>query len=87
MLFSVEQAFVRRDEKLAPLKTPAWEASRRVDCLFSLRNFLGGTDFVQFCADSEIFVPARECANKRPVALASPMACGSRVPPRDSSKR
>ena len=46
-----------------------------------LRNFLGGTDFVQFCADSEIFVPARECANKRPVALASPMACGSRVPP------
>ena len=52
-----------------------------------LRNFLGGTDFVQFCADSEIFVPARECANKRPVALASPMACGSRVAPRDSSKR
>ena len=52
-----------------------------------LRNFLGGTDFVQFCADSEIFVPARECASKRPVALASPMACGSRVPPRDSSKR
>ena len=54
---------------------------------FFLINFLGGTDFVQFCADSEIFVPVRECANKRPVALASPMACGSRVPPRDSSKR
>ena len=26
MLFSVEQAFVGRDETLAPLKTPAWEA-------------------------------------------------------------
>ena len=27
MLSSVEQAFVGRDEKRAPLKTPAWEAS------------------------------------------------------------
>ena len=27
MLFSVEQAFVGRDEKRAPLKTPSWEAS------------------------------------------------------------
>ena len=26
MLFSVEQAFVGRDETRAPLKTPAWEA-------------------------------------------------------------
>ena len=26
MLSSVEQAFVGRDEKQAPLKTPAWEA-------------------------------------------------------------
>ena len=26
MLFSVEQVFVGRDEKRAPLKTPAWEA-------------------------------------------------------------
>ena len=26
MLFSVEQAFVRRNEKQAALKTPAWEA-------------------------------------------------------------
>ena len=25
-MFSVEQAFVGRDEKQAPLKTPAWEA-------------------------------------------------------------
>ena len=29
MLFSVEQAFVGRDEKRAPLKTPAWEATLR----------------------------------------------------------
>ena len=27
MLFSVEQAFVGRDEIRAPLKTPAWEAN------------------------------------------------------------
>ena len=27
MLFSVEQAFVGRDEKRAPLKTHAWEAT------------------------------------------------------------
>ena len=31
MLFSVEQAFVGRDEKLAPLKTPAWEAIQHCD--------------------------------------------------------
>ena len=30
MLFSVEQAFVGRDEKRAPLKMPAWEATFRV---------------------------------------------------------
>ena len=29
MLFLVEQAFVGRDEKRAPLKTPAWEATLR----------------------------------------------------------
>ena len=28
MLFSVEQAFVGRDEKRAPLKMPTWEASK-----------------------------------------------------------
>ena len=27
MLFSVEQAFVGRNEKRAPLKTPTWEAT------------------------------------------------------------
>ena len=36
MLFSVEQAFIGGgDEKRAPLKTPAWEATRtRVKLLF-----------------------------------------------------
>ena len=33
MLSSVEQAFVRRDEKRAPLKTPAWEAMEFVASL------------------------------------------------------
>ena len=27
MLFSVEQAFVERDERRAPLKMPVWEAT------------------------------------------------------------
>ena len=31
MLSSVEQAFVGRDEKRAPLKTPVWEASKGQD--------------------------------------------------------
>ena len=31
MLFSVEQAFVGRDEKRALLKTPAWEATINPD--------------------------------------------------------
>ena len=35
MLFSVEQAFVGRDEKRAPLKTPAWEASVLATFVFS----------------------------------------------------
>ena len=30
MLFSVEQAFVGREEIRAPLKTPAWEATPRL---------------------------------------------------------
>ena len=32
MLSSVEQAFVGRDEKRAPLKTPAWEARLELIC-------------------------------------------------------
>ena len=31
MLFWVEQAFVGREEIRAPLKTPAWEATKRLD--------------------------------------------------------
>ena len=31
-MFSVEQAFVGRDEKRAPLKTPAWEAMMWTSC-------------------------------------------------------
>ena len=34
MLFSVEQAFVGRDEKRAPLKTPEWEANVIPTCSF-----------------------------------------------------
>ena len=36
MLFSVEKAFVGRDEKRAPLKTPAWEASDFSACSYLL---------------------------------------------------
>ena len=35
MLFSVEQAFVGRDEKRAPLKMPAWEATMSVEISIS----------------------------------------------------
>ena len=31
MLFSVEQAFVGREEIRAPLKTPAWEATQALE--------------------------------------------------------
>ena len=33
MLFSAEQAFVGRDEKRAPLKTPAWETNSKIDLM------------------------------------------------------
>ena len=36
-MFSVEQAFVGRDEKRAPLKTPAWEAMISDDKCISKR--------------------------------------------------
>ena len=41
MLFSVEQAFVGRDEIQAPLKTPAWEASGMDECLRVLKGSIG----------------------------------------------
>ena len=37
MLSSVEQVFVGRDEKLVPLKTPAWEAKERNALKFGQR--------------------------------------------------
>ena len=36
MLFSVEQAFVGRDEKRAPLKTSEWKATIDMDHLDTL---------------------------------------------------
>ena len=43
MLSSFEQAFVGRDEKRAPLKTPAWEATNAPDrfyrhCLLKVKD-------------------------------------------------
>ena len=42
MLFSVEQAFVERDEILAPLKRPAWKAiasqARKEFTVFTAHN-------------------------------------------------
>ena len=38
MLFSVEQAFVGRDENRAPVKTPVWEASSPHDQRFLLEQ-------------------------------------------------
>ena len=55
MLFSVEQAFVGRDEKRAPLKTPAWEAkyfSEPLIDLFSL--YVSVTVSFKFCLNHVI---------------------------------
>ena len=41
MLSSLEQVFVGRDEKRAPLKTPAWEA-------IILADFLGKRSLLQW---------------------------------------
>ena len=38
MLFSVEQAFVGRDEIRAPLETPAWEANQEFEDVSNHRN-------------------------------------------------
>ena len=38
MLFSVEQAFVGRDERRAPLKRPAGEATNRRDDIWNEAN-------------------------------------------------
>ena len=38
MLFSAEQAFVGRDERRAPLKTPVWEARWIQDPSLAMNN-------------------------------------------------
>ena len=41
MLFPAEQAFVGRDDKRAPLKTPAWEANvTHAHCVYIVRKFI-----------------------------------------------
>ena len=40
MLFAVEQWFVGRDEKRAPLKTPACEARLNVSCCINVYNII-----------------------------------------------
>ena len=40
MMFSVVQAFVGRDEKRAPLKTPAWEARGKCDISHFSREYV-----------------------------------------------
>ena len=50
MLFSVEQTFVGRDEKRAPLKTPAWEATTNRAKVFSrasLRKAIVGIERIR----------------------------------------
>ena len=42
MLFSVEQAFVGREEIRAPLKTPAWEA--RLEAFLHYKTVIFSTD-------------------------------------------
>ena len=41
MLFSVEQAFVGREEIRAPLKTPAWEAIAGLACVAGVERGRG----------------------------------------------
>ena len=47
MLFSVEQAFVGREEIRAPLKTPAWEGNWKGDKSFILKVNLYSTVFIK----------------------------------------
>ena len=70
-------------------------SGRRVDCFFFLKTFSWWYRFCSVLCRLLNFrllhvlrasPPARGRASKRLLALASPMACGSRVTPRDSSK-
>ena len=55
MLFSVEQAFVGREEIRAPLKTPAWEANvgQASNCM--LETSIVGCGYHGTVVDSNVF--------------------------------
>ena len=60
-MFSVEQAFVGRDEKRAPLKTPAWEATKKLVWLFILKevNLFPGSKMIKLLPLDNLFPPPR----------------------------
>ena len=69
MLFPAEQAFVGRDEKRAPLKTPAWEATtvqaRHVKYFldsFAVKN--DGDSASVFGPDAPLFSDLTGCLKK-----------------------
>ena len=61
MLFSVEQAFVGRDEKRAPLKTPAWEATKKLVRLLILKEVkpFPGSKMIKLLPLDNLFPPPR----------------------------
>ena len=60
-MFSVEQAFVGRDEKRAPLKTPAWEATKKLVRLFILKEVKPSPDskMTKLLTVDNLFLPLR----------------------------
>ena len=54
MLSSVEQAFVGREEKRAPLKTPAWEASKTLAKTQSCNRKLYSTETALLCVTDDL---------------------------------
>ena len=54
MLFSVEQAFVGRDEIRAPQKTPAWEAISSPEPVVSWSHGLGSLQIKQSAASMSL---------------------------------
>ena len=52
MLSSVEQAFVGRDEKRAPLKTPAWEARQNSEVVGICSSIGGDRNMQEPLSDS-----------------------------------
>ena len=61
MLSLVEQAFVGRDEKRAPLKTPAWEATKKLVRLFILKEVkpFPGSKMIKLLPLDNLFPPPR----------------------------